>query len=222
MPAVTLPLRWRRLLRLSVRSLVVFVLVIGCALGWLIQNARVQRDAVESIERSRGWVEYDHHESVTGEPWPPAWFVDLFGVHLCFPAIYVELPNDAPDGAVAAVSRLRQLRQLELTGTAITDGGMTSLRQLTALKELNLRQTKITDHGLININGLVGLEKLNLDGCNITDAGLAQSQGAHQALSPQRGQHARYRKRRDRASARPAALEDLARMVGHLRRRVAG
>jgi hypothetical protein len=173
MAAAALLIRWRRLLRMSVRTLVVLVLVIGCALGWLIQSARVQRDAVESIERSGGRVEYNHHESDTGEPWPPAWFVDLFGFHLCLPAIHVDLPNAASDRAMAAVSRLSQLRQLWLNETAITDEGMTNLRQLTALKELNLRQTKITDHGLINIKGLVGLEKLNLEDCNITDAGLA-------------------------------------------------
>ena len=45
--------------RFSLRSLLVLVLLIGAALGWMIRNAREQRLAVAAIEKSGGWVWYD-------------------------------------------------------------------------------------------------------------------------------------------------------------------
>src|SRR5262245_9470051 len=49
---------WQRYLRISLRGLIVLVLVIGSALGWIINRAKVQRDAVAVIERSGGTVKY--------------------------------------------------------------------------------------------------------------------------------------------------------------------
>ena len=75
----------RRSLRFSVRGLVVVVLVIGAGLGWLVRNARIQRDAVAVIERGGGGVSYDWDLqsasiSAAGKPWAPSWLVDLVGI----------------------------------------------------------------------------------------------------------------------------------------------
>jgi hypothetical protein len=50
---------WRRRLRISVRGLIVLVLIIGAGLGWIVQGARVQREAVSAIRRDGGVVSYD-------------------------------------------------------------------------------------------------------------------------------------------------------------------
>ena len=80
------PPRWRRRLRLSVRVFMVLVLVLGGGFGWIVHEARVQRQAVAAIERAGGKVDYD--ESFLGysperdfrEPGWKEWLVDHLGI----------------------------------------------------------------------------------------------------------------------------------------------
>jgi hypothetical protein len=76
---------WRRLLRFSVRGLIVLVLVIGAALGWIVHQAHVQRDAVAALRMAGGlvqcdWEWRDGNRISGGKPWAPRWLVDLIGV----------------------------------------------------------------------------------------------------------------------------------------------
>jgi len=57
-PAKSVSNPWRRFLRFSVRWMIVIVLVIGGWLGWLVRNARIQRDAVAAITKAGGDVIY--------------------------------------------------------------------------------------------------------------------------------------------------------------------
>jgi len=52
MDQATLPLRWwkRTPLRLSVRALMVLILVLGGWLGWVVNQARLQREAVAALD----------------------------------------------------------------------------------------------------------------------------------------------------------------------------
>jgi hypothetical protein len=45
-------------LRFSVRGLIVLVLLVGGWLGWIVRNARIQREAVAAIERAGRHVAY--------------------------------------------------------------------------------------------------------------------------------------------------------------------
>src|SRR6516225_8007057 len=77
------PCPWRRFLRFSVRGLIVFVVVIGAGLGWIVRQAHIQRDAVEAIRKAGGSVMYDWEPSAGipgGVPLAPAWLVDLVGI----------------------------------------------------------------------------------------------------------------------------------------------
>ena len=56
MPAESVSHHWRRYLRFSVRGLIILVLVIGGWLGWIVRSAHIHRDAVATIENSRGHV----------------------------------------------------------------------------------------------------------------------------------------------------------------------
>jgi hypothetical protein len=69
MPAKTRPISHpsRRLLRFSVRGLILLVLVNGAWLGWLVRSARIQRAAVGKIESAGGSVS-DAWESTDGTP----------------------------------------------------------------------------------------------------------------------------------------------------------
>jgi cytoskeletal protein RodZ len=53
-----LPKTRRHWLRLSVRGLVVLVLLIGAALGWMVRSARIQRDGALAITAAGGSVDY--------------------------------------------------------------------------------------------------------------------------------------------------------------------
>jgi hypothetical protein len=55
MPAGPAPHSWRRYLRFSVRGLIVFVVVVGAGLGWIVHQAHVQRDAVAAIQGAGGF-----------------------------------------------------------------------------------------------------------------------------------------------------------------------
>ena len=66
--------------------LVILVLLIGCGLGWLARRPpRVQRLAVEAIERAGGSVEYDwprmgRSPRSSGPPAWQKWVVDRVGL----------------------------------------------------------------------------------------------------------------------------------------------
>ena len=59
MSAVPVSRPWRRFLRFSVRGLMVVVLVFVAGLGWLVREARIQRDAVAAITKAGGTVYSD-------------------------------------------------------------------------------------------------------------------------------------------------------------------
>src|SRR4051812_36445745 len=81
---------WRRYLHLSLRSLLVLVLAIGCWPGWLVHSARIQREAVAAIRAAGGRVAYDwqRRKNPRGigdfvqrdkKPPYPEWLVRLLG-----------------------------------------------------------------------------------------------------------------------------------------------
>jgi hypothetical protein len=47
---------WRRLLRISVRRLIVLVPLLGVWLGWIVRGARIRCEAVAAVERAGGVV----------------------------------------------------------------------------------------------------------------------------------------------------------------------
>src|SRR5262249_54176005 len=71
--------RWWRLVHFSVRGLIVLVLVVACWMGWIVQSARIQREAVKGIEKAGGVVAYDRHWGMGHRVWNgrPAWLVCL-------------------------------------------------------------------------------------------------------------------------------------------------
>ena len=80
-PARNRARRSLRRLRFSVRSLMVTVLLLGGSAGWVVHRARVQREAVNAIERAGGKVEYDEvftSEGLRDNPRPfwPRWIVE--------------------------------------------------------------------------------------------------------------------------------------------------
>src|SRR5262249_13396781 len=169
--------RMRKLLRFSMRTMIVLVLVFGGGMGWLVRSARIQRTAAAAVESVGGQVMYDWEwnksKGYTGitdrVPW---WVAALVGVdyfgHIS--SIWLYAPWTDIDTALATVGRLTQLEQLVVNGSKLTDHGLARLKDLTSLSRLDLDYTKITDGGMAHLEGLKNLSVLSLNGTTIADA----------------------------------------------------
>ena len=192
------PRPWRRLLRFSVRGLIIVVFVIGGWLGWIVRSARIQREARVAIELNGGSVGYDwervaaipetrgrvvyHSERYdkspwpVGKPWAPGWLVDIVGVDYFGHVISVWLPGKT-DADNIPIGRLTRLQSLSVGNAYLSDTGLDHLKGLTELCDFQLQNTQVTDAGLAHLIGSTDLEDLNLSGTQVTDAGLAHLTG---------------------------------------------
>src|SRR5262249_25028220 len=142
-------------------------------LGWTVQRANVQRDAVAAIERAGGHVYYDWQcdpngmplpvasasedasASVLGAPphWPSA-LVKGLGVDYFGHVVTVDMESRGSDAVLAHVGTLGRLEHLSLTASRLSDARLAHLGQLSHLQELTLGGTGITDAGLVHLKGL--------------------------------------------------------------------
>lgn len=88
----------------------------------------------------------------------------------------VSLRKDMNDEHLAKLASVSEaLTSLRLGATSVSEGGLqVNLSKMTNLKELDLNQTAITDAGLDTVSRLEHLEWLNLYGTAVTDAGIAK------------------------------------------------
>jgi len=212
MPTGPVSRPWRRYLRFSVRGLIVVVIVIGVGLRWLVQQARVQRDAVAAITAAGGSVNYDWELSygkyIPGaKPWAPRWLTNQIGVDFFghVSGVFLYSPAPATDEAIVQVGRLTRLEVLglgpsasdkelehwtgltklsflDLSNTQVTDAGLAHLKGLTNLSFLSLSNTQVTDAGLAHLKGLTNLSFLSLERTRVTDAGLKELKRALPSL----------------------------------------
>jgi hypothetical protein len=89
---------WHRYLRFRVRGLIVVVLLVGCWLGWIVRNARIQREAVAAIKNAGGSVMYDWEwqsgrRNRGGKPRAAKWLVNTLGVDYFGDVTYVVIPR---------------------------------------------------------------------------------------------------------------------------------
>ena len=197
---------WRRFIRFSLRGLIVFVLVIGAATAWVVRSARIQREAVAAIRKSRGIVLYDwewnNGRMTRARKSPgPAWLVDAIGIDY-FGNVAEVFVSNAPDDVLMHIGHLRHLQfvvvtkhevtaglahlrglsiipviAFDLNYTAVTDGDLAHLKGLSGTCSIELLDTQITDAGLSNLEGLDNLRVLDLCGTHVTDAGLVHIGG---------------------------------------------
>lgn len=158
----------RRWLRLSLRTLLV-LLTVGCVwLGWFANRANQQRQAVQWIEQSNGFIIYENTSyplfanpfdaSETSEPLDD-WLLDLIGTDYFCTVVEVCL-NDQPVYEVTPLTNLTKLRDLGLSNTQVHD--VTTLANLKNLQSLDLDNTQVRDlTPLANLSGLVFLSLRN-------------------------------------------------------------
>ena len=193
--------RWHRFIpRMSVRTLMISVLVLGGGFGWVAHLARIQREAISAIRKAGGSIIYDWQYdgaelrvvkgtniSINEVPGWPRWLVDRLGVDW-FGNVRLgrggERPGQlAPEvihDALVHIGRLRRLRQLVLIMTPVDDDDMACLSGLSDLEGLMIRgrnRSEVTDRGVLHLKGLTGLKGLYLEDSQITDAGVACLEG---------------------------------------------
>lgn len=175
---------WRRRLRLSVRGLIVVVLVIAAGLGWIVNRARVQREAVAAIQGAGGDVAYDWQVTngrfnPFAKPWAPRWLLDVLGVDYFGHVTDVGVgPARAQSNATMVhIGRLSRLQRLNLTAQVVTEARMVNLRGLAELSRLDLYSAKLCDAGLAHLEGLTRLDSLDLCHTDVSDAGIANLKG---------------------------------------------
>ncbi len=163
----------------------VLVLMAGAGLGWSIQRATVQLDAVRDIEAAGGVVTYDFQRSEDpgnpdGTPPGPRWLVDLLGIDFFADVTYVKLGRSRKaDDIPVLVGRLHRLEELDTHSARVTDSGLAHLAGLSELRHLTCEGSPgLTDAGLAHLAGLERLEWLWIDGSTrIEGPGLAHLAG---------------------------------------------
>ena len=83
------------------------------------------------------------------------------------------LPYQIGDQGLAHLKGLREMQDLVLSSTQITDAGLVHVQEMVELHTLQLNGCEnLTDTGIVHLSGLKNLQVLNLNATQITDAGL--------------------------------------------------
>ena len=174
---------WRRYLRLSVGGLIILVLVLGAALGWLVRSARTQREAVAAIKKAQGRVLYnwelkDGRHTQDGRPSWRKWLDDRLGVDYFNHVTMAVFPRDATDAEMAHLGNLAVIDTLVFDPSNVSDLGLAHLERLTSLRWFTISSSVgSTDTRIMRFKFLTRLQGLNLDSSDVTDAGLTHVKG---------------------------------------------
>ena len=178
--------------RLSLRAVMIFILFFGGGLGWVVNRANVQRDAVAAIEQAGGKVTYDWEltpmtyiygnsfkPNPKGMPKWPKWLVARLGPDYFGSVKTVILGPESTDATTSHVGRLAQLEELDADkASRLTNAGLVHLRALTGLRMFIMGPSPgVTGAGLVNVAGLTRLERLGFSGIPVDDADLVHLRG---------------------------------------------
>jgi hypothetical protein len=160
------------------------VLVAAIGLGSVLNHTRVQRRAVDAIERVGGRVMFDFQTFEEGGPQPPLeppgprWLRSLIGDEWFRDVVFVDVRGtDADDELLAQVAHFHQLEILYMGETSITDAGLGHLSKLRHLGELGVENTRVGDAGIASISRMTNLVYLSLRGTQVSDVALRHLQG---------------------------------------------
>jgi len=187
--------RTSRLLRYSLRSLFVTSAVIGVLLAMYVVPAERQRQAVAQIRAAGGEVTY--------LPTKSKWRLEHLGQDYATSPWRVLFNGNASESSVYAASRLptlitlhctdshftdahlglfathTEIRELWLSGTAVTDDGLRHLATLPHLQSLDIAHNSITDEGLNALVLCSSLEEIRLAATSVTEVGVSRFRAQH-------------------------------------------
>ena len=174
----TTPTRQRsRLLRYSLRSLLIAITIGGILLGLWVRSAERQRKAVAKLTDAGARVWYGLDEMGKPRPWL-ATIIDVIGIDYVSSPISVALEMDDSDASLIYLRDLPPLEALYLQHTDISGKGLETIRTLPHLAVLNLSDTNIDDTALMVLHDMTSLRHLSVTGTAVTDKGIAELQQA--------------------------------------------
>jgi hypothetical protein len=153
------------------------ILGLGGGLGWVVNRANVQRDAVAAIEQAGGKVAYEweltpisfiygrsFQPNPAGAPRWPRWLVEWLGPDYFGDVKKVVLGPQSTDAVMPYVARLGELEDLDAPGgSRLTNVGLVHLRGLTKLRSFGLGPSPgVTGAAFLNVAELTQLERLGL------------------------------------------------------------
>ncbi len=162
--------RLPRPLWMGLTAVILLIAAVGLNFGLPIYR---QHAAVQEAQLFGGGIEIRPSRPTWVSQMTPKKYRNLFD-----DVVVVKL-NDTRygDRGAARLAGLRNLRELWLGNTAITDTALDQVGRLADLKWLSLRDTQVTDAGVIQLQRLTKLEWLSLSGTKVTDAGLKHLTG---------------------------------------------
>lgn len=162
----------RRTLRLTLGGMMLLVLVIGVALGWVVRGAKVQRDAVAAIRLAGGTVIYEEPSGWKGAR-GVRWLRSRLGTDL-FDRVVAAHRKGGDDRLMTQVGRLPHLDLLTLSHTEITDRGFSSVADLPGLTSVSLdRNPNLTGACLTHLRHHPAIRWLSYVGDGLRDEHLA-------------------------------------------------
>jgi hypothetical protein len=182
---------WRLVLRLGVGVLLVAGMLWGCS-AMRLQKSRKQAAARQAVQQAGGVVYLDYQwrngrRIPDGQPTEATWLRNLLGDAFFDRVVAVDLRRveelgkvldalrllpyltelnfqDTPldDSILKEICRLRTVKRLDLSGTAVTDEGIFHLRNLGGLVHLSLARTAVSDQSKSSLMTLQQLKYLDL------------------------------------------------------------
>ena len=176
-------MRSRFVIRFSLRVMMIVVLVVGSGLGWVVQRARIQREAVAGVKRAGGSAWYDwqwkggrpdrNSLDVIPTPEQPRRYMMQFELNHWLDQYNASQTSSKswrmPDlgaeyfGNVVLIS----------LGPHGIDADLGPIGSLDRLEILDLNSSAVTDAGMVHLKGLSNLQILYLNDTHIGDGGMA-------------------------------------------------
>jgi hypothetical protein len=169
----------RRWLSFRLRTLLLWMGIIGCLLGWFgseLHRAEKQRMAVNTFESFGAVIGYNFEEPGSWVCFPsdrrpplPRWTRQMFGDD--FGARVLSIQFQAP---LQSFGSWQPTRGFDAKSYALTDDDLALLRDLPDLTYLSLSYTDVTDDAFRHLTGLHDLKRLRLANTYVTGSRLRE------------------------------------------------
>ena len=167
----------RRWFRFSLRSLLLFVVLVGIPLGWLgskVNRARKQRAVVAELQKLGARFIYDPVNELgpkERQPSGPTWLIDLLGREYFDDVFQVSIASPGvTDETIELIAELPAVEYVFLkSADGITDDGFVHFANMHNLKGVGLCSDSISGAGFASLKGLKQFTQLSLSAW-VTDA----------------------------------------------------